>query len=497
MRLARLALVSVVVVIIVGMVTWWGGRSGPAPAVIERSPIPAAAGGEGASATWYCSAGTAAVPANHGVLVSNPTGRPVPVRLTGFGPDGPTPSTTVQVPPGGPLNIDVGATFGNAALSVMVESPVASVGVDHRLVGTTGADQDACSTFSSDRWYFPSLSTTRDAGARLTLFNPFPADAGVDVQVVLDTGVRVPTALTGIVVPAGTAKVVDLGETVQRRDQFAVAVRLRSGRVVAEATQTFDGSAGPRGLRMGLGVPEPAGRWVLAGGFTGAGVAERVVIQNPSEERAVVVIQVTPYGGASDPPEPLQVEVPGLRYAVVDLSAENRIPGDGYHSITLEADRPIVVARTTSITAGPAAPADPAVPTRPALTHGAAIGTGSPVGALEWLVPAIDAGADPAPVVFVHNPGSGIAVVSAEVIAGGSVSPVPDATDIEVAPGDSVAIGVPPPAAGPATVSMRITGSSPVVVERLVTFPDASDLSMNLAVPVRGDRAGLSRLSGG
>jgi hypothetical protein len=495
-KAARLALVAVVVLGVLGLVTWWGGRDGPAPAAIDRPPVPAALKGSALSATWYCAAATAAVPTSHVVLIANPTRAGVSVRLTAFGPDGPVPSTTVAVAPGGPTAVDVAATFGNAALSVMVESPVASLTVAHQLVAAQDGDQAACSTFSSDTWYFPSLATTRDAGARLTLFNPFPGDAGVDVQVVLDTGVRVPTALTGIVVPARTAKVVDLGEAVQRRDQFAIAVKLRSGRVVAEAAQTFDGSAGPRGLRLGLGVPAASQRWVLAGGFTGTGVAERLVVQNPTQERATVLVQVTPYGGSADPPEPLSVEVPKRRYAVVDLSAEGRIPGDGYHSITVESDRAVVVGRTTAITAAPSAPADPNVATRPALKNGVAIGTGSPVGALDWIVPFLDAGADPAPVVFVHNPGTGISVVSVTSLSAGTSTPVPDATRVEIPPGDSRAVTVPAPAGGPAGVAVRVTGSSPVVVEQLVTFPAQGDLGFGLAVPVRGGRSGLSTLTG-
>jgi hypothetical protein len=494
-KLSRLLLVTVVVLAMVGLVSWWGGNDAPTTAAIDRPPVPAALTGSSLSSTWYCAAGTAAVPATHTVMMANPTKRPVTVRMSAYGADGPVAPRTVVVPAGGPIAIDVANTFGSATLSVMVESPEPSLAVEHLLSTDKAADDVACSTFSAGSWYFPSLSTTRDAGARLTLFNPFPGDAGVDVQVVLDSGVRVPTSLTGIVVPARTAKVVDLGEAVSRRDQFAIAVQLRSGLVVAETAQTFDGSAGPRGLRMTLGVPEPSRRWVLAGGFTGAGVSERLVLQNPTSQRATVLVQVTPYGGAANPPEPLSVEVPKRRFTVVDLSAEGRIPGDGYHSISVESDQPVVVGRATAINGGPSAPADPNVPTRPALTHGVSLGTGSPVGATDWLVPNLDAGADPAPVVFVHNPGSGIAVVSARTLAGGTVTAVADATGIEIPPGDSRALTIPSPTGAVAGLAVRLTASAPVVVERLVTFPSLEDLAFSLAVPLRGPRAGLTALA--
>ncbi len=500
MKASRLVLVSVVALAVVGLVTWWGGRSEPEPAALDRAAVPSASSGDALSATWYCAAATAATaqPPRHTVIVTNVTEDPVTVRVTGFGADAKVGPVEVVVPAGGPLAVDVAAVLGNAALSVMVESPVPAIAVAHSLVAEQDGDQDACATFSSGTWYFPALSTTRDAGVRLTLFNPFPGDAGIDVQVVLDTGVRVPTGLTGIVVPAGTAKVVDLGEAVQRRDQFSVAVRLRSGRVVAEAAQTFDGSAGPRGLRLSLGVPAPATRWVIAGGFAGTGVSERVVLQNPGQERARVVIQVTPYGAAATPPEPLEVEVPGRRYAVVDLSAEGRIPPDGYHAITVESqDGGVVVARTIAITGAGTPPADPAVPSRPALTKGVAIASGAPVAALQWIVPSVDAGSDPAPVVFVHNPGPGISVVSAAVVADGEETPVTDVVEVEIPPGDSRAVPAPPPGSAPGPVAVRVTGSSPIVVEGLVTYPEQDDLATVLAIPLRSARGGLQALAGG
>ncbi len=493
MRASRLLLVTVVVLVLLGLVAWWGGQQAER-STIDRPPVPAASSGSTLSSTWYCAAATAAVPTGHVVWVTNPTSKPVTVRVTAYGADGARPAKDVAVPPDAPTPIDVAATFGSSELSVMVESPIASLVVDHVLADTAElGDRDACATFSSGEWYFPALTTTRDAGTRLTLFNPFPGDAGVDVQVVLDTGVRVPTALSGIVVPAGTAKVVDLGQAVQRRDQFSVAVKLRSGRVVAEVAQTFDGSGPARGLRLSRGVPSAAERWSFAGGFTGAGAAETLVIQNPNRERAEVLIQVTPYGGASGAPEPLRVEVPGLRYSVVDLGAESRIPGVGYHAIGVESDRPVAVARTNTITDG-APPSEPGVVGRPDLSHGVAIATGTPVAAADWVVPAIDQGANPPPVLLVHNPGSGIAVVDATALRDGKATPVPGIDHLEVPPGDSVAVPLTQPPAG--TVAVRVESSAPVVVERLTTFVAQQDLSMDLAVPFRTGGSPLVALAG-
>lgn len=497
MRVLRLVAVTVVVVVLVALVAAWGGRADPEPAVIDRSPVPAVRSDSDLTVTWFCASGTAALAANHFVYLANPTGDAVAATLTGYTADGPLPPVDVEVAPGGPVALDVGATLGNATASVLVESAEPSLSVDHQLATPGYGDRDACVGSTSASWHFPALSTTRDAGAYLTLFNPFPGDAGVDIEIGIDTGSRVPTSVTGVVIPAGTSKVIDLGAQgiAERRDQFTAVVRSRSGRVVAEVAQTFDGSIGPSGLQLAFGVPSPQRSWAFAGGFTGTGAAERLIVQNPGDERARVLVQVTPFGGSADPPEPLEVTVEPRRYVVVDMSAESRIPGVGYHSIEVEADAPVVVARSTVLSAAPDPSPDPAVLARPALTQGVAISTGSPVAAREWYVPAIDAGVDPAPVVLVHNPGDGIAKVTLSAVAGGGSTDLDGATDVEVAPGDSIAV---PLGAGAAPeITVKVSSSEPVVVERITIYAPDDDLAFDLAVPVHSAERPLVPLGSG
>ena len=159
--------------------------------------------------------------------------------------------------------------------------------VEHRFTFDGGADQAPCSTFSSDTWYFPAVVTTRDATARLTLFNPFPGDASVDIEVAFDTGVRQPTALSGLVVPAGTTRVVDLGEQVQRREQFSVTVETRSGGVVAELAQRFDGSgdvADQRDCGWFPGAGAPLRTLVVRRWFRRSAAIERLVVHEPGDD---------------------------------------------------------------------------------------------------------------------------------------------------------------------------------------------------------------------
>jgi hypothetical protein len=514
---ARLLLVTVLVVAMVAATSWWGGRDRPEPSSVERPLVPAASAGGDGSRTWYCAAGTAQLPSPpaHSILLTNPGEREVTVRMTPSSPEGAGDPVDVVVPPRTPVGVDVATAFGSAQRSVMVESPEPALVVEHRLVGARGADQALCSTFSSGTWFFPSVNSERGAGALLTLFNPFPGDAGVDIEVGLDTGTRVPTPLSGIVVPARSAVVVDIGQSVQRRERFSLVVRSRSGRVVAELAQSLpaggedEDEVSSQGLRLELGVPAPSTRWVIAGGFTGPGAVESLVVQNPGRERLTVTVQVTPYGASANSPEPISLEVPAQRTGILDLSAESRVPGEGYHSITVDSpDGPVVVTRTLTVTDGGAEPTGAGVVPRPVeLTRGWSMAPGSPVAALRWFTPGMETAA-PTPVLLVHNPGPGVAVVTAESVAAGALAPIGPAGGIEVPAGDSVVISVPalgevnPPAvSGAGVVAVRtlvgvlVSSGSPVVVERLAAF-GPTEFSLGPAAPVALPNGPLEPLAG-
>jgi hypothetical protein len=457
--------------------------------------VPAVGAAGTLSSTWYCAAGSAGTEAapDHVVSLSNPSDEEIPVRLTAFNADGQVGTTVVDAVASDVTDADVNALFGATDLSVMVESESGTLAVEHRLRIPTGADSVACSTTSSAAWFFPSQSSVLGASAKLVLFNPFSADAGVDITAPVSDGMRSPSEWAGIVVRAGTSRVIDLGQYVQRRDQFAVSVKLRSGQVVAETAQSFAiGAEGDvpatRGVQLQLGIPEAFSEWTFATGFTGQGTRERLVVYNPNRDASSVVVQVTPFSAAEMPPEPFELDVPGNRFATIDLSAESRVPGEGYHAIKVESDEdaPVVVGRVIQLSGPQAAPSDPAFGPRPPLTLGTTIGTGSPVTADRWLLPSVPTGGDQQPVVFVHNPGTGIATVTVRALAGED-APIVIASDVEIAPGDSgwISLSVPDVAAAQDR-TFEVTANAPVVVERTLTFVGVDDLTVGLALPFQG-----------
>ena len=498
MKTSRLGLITVVLLAIVALTAFWGGS--PAARVDSSLDeiIPESGSTRTLSSTWYCAVGGLgeSAPSSHQVLLANPSEEVVAVRVTAYNAEGPVgePKTVIAVPMQ-VTTVDVNAVFGASELSVMAEFDSGALAVQHRITTSTSADSVPCSTTSSNNWFFPAQTSVLGSSALLVLFNPFSADAGVDITAAVVDGLRSPKEWAGVVVPAGTTRVIDLGQYVQRRDQFSVSVRLRNGSLIAESAQSFDiaaaGDVPPeRGLRLQLGVPEARAGWTFAGGFKGPGVSEQVVVYNPGRQIASVIVQVTPYGGASDPPEPFELSVPAKRFLILDLSAEQRIPDTGFHAIRVESSTqtPVVVARTTQLFGPPTVAADPAVGTRPNETLGVAIGTATPVYAQQWTVPAVRTGPDQQPMVLIHNPTAGIVTINLQALAG-EARPIKIAAGLEVGAGDSIFVPLAvPELAQAADVVLSLRASDSVAVEQLLTFATQNDLSFGSAVPVFAPR---------
>ncbi len=504
MRSSRLLLLAGTAAAVVALALSFDGTAVPSSAGLEPSPVPAAGSPDALSSTWYCAAGGAATeqPLGHSLFLMNPAGEDTTAKLTAYNADGIVGEATVEVPAPGPTRVGVNSTFGATGLSVVVESSAGQLVVEHRLTGTNQVDQVPCSTSSSGSWYFPSQTTLRNTTAQLHLFNPFPEDASVDISAAVDDGVREPPEWQGVVVPARTSRVIDLGVGAQRRDQFAISVELRNGQLIAETAQTLATPAegdvpATRGLRLQLGVPEAESEWSFADGFAGPGVSERLVVFNPGEQAARVAVQVTPFGGVQLPPEPFEVEVPARRYAVLDLSAETRIPPEGLHAIRVEsgARAPVVVGRVVTITGPREDPSAPEVTARPPTTRGTAIGTGTPVAATLWAATGLVVGGPQESTVLVHNPTSASVTVSATAI-GGNGDGTLLADEVEIAAGDSFAVATRGQGLGRGEVTVLVEATAPVVVERTITFVDQDDLSMGLAVPLPLERDGLKPVGG-
>ena len=221
----------------------WAARAAdedPPPAVaVGAYSGYSAAGGE----TWFCVGGVGgAGGARQQVSILNTSGSELrgmvrlfpAVPLGGRSQPWPAARVEVVVAPYAQLDIDPAATVMQlspdlasfAELFVAAEVRLDGAGgvVAHDVAVAGAGDAAACLSAASPEWHFAAASTRRDAQARLALLNPFSDDAVADIGFATDDGRREPVAYQGVVVPAGTLLILDLGSEVTRRPQVAFSV---------------------------------------------------------------------------------------------------------------------------------------------------------------------------------------------------------------------------------------------------------------------------------
>jgi len=203
-----------------------------------------------------------------------------------------------------------------------------------------GAAVGPCASAASARWYTAVGSTAASSSLLLSLLNPFPDDAIVDLAFFTDQGRAVPGDLQGIVVPGRSVLVVNVGDHVRRRDAVAAEVVARRGRLVVG--RNFRKGTGSSTI---LASPSPAPAWYLPGGVRAEGVTNRLVVANPSDQDAEVNVELRLQEGAV---EPFTLNVPAQDRAELNLD-DARVPKGVAYAIVARStgDVPVVVERST------------------------------------------------------------------------------------------------------------------------------------------------------
>jgi hypothetical protein len=492
--------------------------SSMAPVAMPQSP-PADRG----ASTWYCAAGTSADDGavDHVVSVQNAGDDDADVRLTIYGgemldadaPTGPAAVEDMRVPAGRTTEVRLTDEVDTPLSAALVEVTRGDVAVGHQVEGPPGSGSGPCATVASPTWHLAWSSTARDARDLVVLFNPFPTGAVVDARFMTDEGPREPVRYQALPIPAESVVALDVGADVAGADHVAATFEVRSGRVVVDRVQAFDGSFGIEGLALGLGVPAPASRWVFADGeASSAGLGqpdpstqarpradehgdtsdesadprddgdaavttERIVVYNPGEVRAEVDVTVVPAPG--DGADELdRVELPPFslgvgpgRFAVVDYGDHDRVvPGVPHATIVASTNGRPVVAQRVTIDEGPEEDGS-----RPGEITAA---PGAPASATTWRLPlgAALGGDGGRTEVVVFNPDAGDAVdlridpasAAAEGAAG------------TVAPGERLAVPLPD---GAPRQGIEVVADGPVVVEYVVRADDGRRIAAGPAIP--------------
>lgn len=417
------------------------GRPGrpSAQAAAEPPQQPTMAPASASSAAWYCPGGPLAKvdQADVSVILVNTTARPLDARVTALPVAGTADPVErpVQVPALGSATIKLAEMLGGpkpAGASVVAPSGVAA---QQSIKTPEGVAVGPCASAASDRWFSAVGSTATGASLLLPLLNPFPDEAIVSLAFSTDQGRTVPGDLQGVVVPGRSVLVVDVGEHVRRRDAVATEVVARRGHIVVG-----------RNFRKGtssstaLAAPSPAASWYLPGGVRSEGVANRLVVANPSDQDAELSVELRLTEGAI---EPLTLSVPAQSRAELSLD-DARVPKGVPYSVAVRSTEevPVVAERSSEGKAG----------------RSDVLGGRAPDKA--WVAASAGPGLD---ALAIYNAGDGQAEVTITPLVGNGV-PLPG-VPLQIDPGvrGSLRLDDKAPAKG---APVLVESTQPLVVER-------------------------------
>ena len=433
---------------------------GRAPAAATRLPVASQA--DALSTAWYCAGGSGLGPdgpAELSVVIANAEDHGVTSDISIVGANGKQATTTVEVPANGRARV-VGSEFVKATwLAMSVEVLGGRATVEREVQGPLGFDVSPCSSNAATTWFVPSGSTVRGARLDLVLYNPFPDATSVDIVFATDQGTRSPRALKGFAIPGRSVRVVPQQDLPARRPEIATKVTARTGRLVVDRVQTYDGTGdtvkgtgadpvttpAPKGLASTAAIPTVGPRWIFPDARVSDGVRTQVAIYNPSTREARIDVAVDHQTPDRYPEvEPVQITVPPRSEQTVDLTQVQAITPDVPFSIDVRSlDEVPVVAEQLSFGAAPVSPATTSGATKktgaPAIVQGFAAVPGAPVAATTWFFASRGGGVARNASVVVANPSAATVHLTVTQLSAGKRSVVAGAS-VSIAAGDRRAL---------------------------------------------------------
>ncbi len=232
-----------------------------------------------------------------------------------------------------------------------------------------------CEPGPSPIWVVPGMATAGGAQATLFLANPFDSDASLRVELTTADGPLAPRLLQNVVVPRHSVRQVPLNRYAPENPDLGVVVTTRSGRVIAEAVQTFTAAIGGiDGTSLVKAAREPAETWTFPWVADHEGAASSWLwVTNTTDHAAAVTLTLHTRDGAATAQGLDEVTVEPHSVKRVDLAGS--VPA-GQGGLTVRADNgvPIVAAVATEFTG------------EPVERTGLAVQLGSPVTDASWVL---------------------------------------------------------------------------------------------------------------
>ncbi|HEY2331889.1 MAG TPA: DUF5719 family protein [Acidimicrobiales bacterium] len=445
-----------------------GGADGSSPTTVPPDPVPHADPAGALTSSWFCPSpqGGPATDVAATIDIANTTSAPRTGTVRWLA--AATGTATVA-----PFSVGPGAVLTVAAppaSSALVQSTGGGVVVEQSAAGTTGRAVAHCASDTSPTWYTANGSTLVDATEVLSLFNPFPSDAVVDIEFSTEEGREAPGAVQGLVIPAGRTTFVDATATVRRQQVTAAAVRARTGQLVVTRLQRFDGSAGRAGLSLTLAARAAAVQWTFPNAASTAADVTGWQVFNPDTREAEVTIASFPTSG--DAPEPIDITVPPRSQVTVPAARDGGVPtGVPFTStVTSSNEVPVVAERLVDVRAPDTHPGWTSVLGSPAPARRLAFAAGdTSAGAEQWLA--------------IFNPGQTPAKVDISSMTAAGRAPIAALQGVVVPPSSQVVFRMNDYVQA-APLGLEIDATEPVVVDRTMTTIGATGLSITAGVPL-------------
>jgi len=484
-KIHRIPILIVLVAVVVAAIVFDNRESSSQASAVRAEGAaadPAVPTKDSLSTSWYCAEGTSAPDgrADETILVASIADTATDATITVMpGGEAAPVSRTVHLEPRAEARVRVADVLATPEPAVVVEVVGGQAVVAHELVANGDVATEPCARGASADWYFANGTTLKGAAQYLVLFDPFGDDAIVDVSLVTDDGVQEPDSLQALSVPRRSRVTIPVSDLVPRQRSVAVHVHARSGRVVAEQSQIFDGTASDgevvrQGIALSLGALSPQREWYFPFGTNVGGATGQIGIANFGDTSTTVEVNVILDGDTSLAPQ--QTDLPAHSVASVDVGA--LVPADQRYAVTVIArdaeghSNPVVAEVLES---WPAASS----------TTGVATALGSTRLARRWVIAVPSA--DVAGVVTVVNPGTAPLTAALLVYDAGDTTGPPSEPERAIEANHFALFDLVEVGAGGDHV-LVVTSDRPVAVG--VTYTGPGGAAITAGVPDRADGPG-------